>query len=106
MGVVVEYPIIVHIDNVVGLLLSENISASQQRKRIGVNHHFIPDHVEDGTVKIKCVHSEGNITDPLTKNRSNGPFQSLISRYVNCEWGFKSFTMAISITQKLSIPCH
>ena len=51
--VVVEYPIIVHVDNVGAILLLEKKSVSQQTKLIDVNHHFIHDYVEDRTVKVQ-----------------------------------------------------
>ena len=52
MRVFVEYPIIVHVDNVEAIFLSENTSASQRTKHIHVHNHFICDYVEDGTVQI------------------------------------------------------
>ena len=67
MGVVFEYPIIVHVDNVGVILLSKNTSLYQQTKHIDVRHHFISDYVEDGTVKIKFFRSEGSIADSFTK---------------------------------------
>ena len=73
MGVVVEYPITVHVDNVGAIFLSNNISVSQQTKHIDVCHNFIHDYVEDGTVKIKIFRSEENMANPFTKNLSNGP---------------------------------
>ena len=79
MGVIVEYPIIVHVDNVGDILLSENTSAPQQTKHMDLHHHFIRDYVEDGTVKIKIFRSEGSIADLFTKNLSNVPFESLTS---------------------------
>ena len=51
MGVVVEYPITVHIDNVGSILLSWNISEHKSTKHIDVRHNFFRDYVEYGTVK-------------------------------------------------------
>ena len=85
MGVVVEYPINVHVDNVGDILLLENTSVSQQTNRIDGHHYFIRDYVEDGTVKIQFFRSEENMADPLTNNLSNGPFEWLKSWYVHRE---------------------
>ena len=85
MGVVVKYPITVHSDNFVSILLSKNISVSQRTKHKYVCHHFIHDYVEDGTVKIKFFRSEESMADPFTNNLSNGPFKFLTSRYVHCD---------------------
>ena len=43
MGVVAEYKIIVHIDNVKYILLPENTSAYKWTKHIDVRPHFISD---------------------------------------------------------------
>ena len=85
MVVVVEYPIIVHVDNIGAIFLSDNTSAYQQTKHINVRHHFIHDYVGDGTVKIKFGPFEENMADSFTNNLSNGPFESITSRYVNRE---------------------
>ena len=58
MGVVVEYPINVHVDNVGAIFLLDNILVSQHMKYIYVRHHFIRDYVEYRTVKIIFSHSE------------------------------------------------
>ena len=58
MGVVVEYPINVHVDNVGAIFLLDNILVSQHMKYIYVRHHFIRDYVEDGTVKVQFFRSE------------------------------------------------
>ena len=85
MEIVVEYPIILHIDNFGAVLLPDNKSASQCKKHIDVFHHFICDYVEDRIVKIKIFRSEYNMADQFTNNLSNGPFESLTSRYINSE---------------------
>ena len=51
MGFVVEYPINVHIDNVVSILLSYNTLLSQRMKHIYVHNNFIWDYAKDRTVK-------------------------------------------------------
>ena len=52
MGVVVEYPITMHIDSVGDIFLSENTLVYKQTKHIDIRHHFIRDYVEEGTVKL------------------------------------------------------
>ena len=46
MGVVVEYPISMDVDNVGDIFLSENISLSKWTKHIDVRQHFICEYVE------------------------------------------------------------
>ena len=85
MVVVVKYPTNMHADNIGAIFLSDNRSVSQQTKHMDVNNHFVQDYVEYRTFKIQFVHSEVNLADTFTKSLSNGPFLSLISRYVHCE---------------------
>ena len=83
MGVVVEYPNIVHVDNFGEILLSNNTLVYQNMKYIERCHHLIWDYDEDGTAKIEFVHSEENLSDLFIKNLSNGPLESLTSRYIH-----------------------
>ena len=46
MGVVVEYPITVHHDNIEALLVSENTSVSRWTKQIDVRHNLIWEYIE------------------------------------------------------------
>ena len=57
MLVIVEYPTIVHVDNVGDILPLENTSLSKCTKHIGLHHHLIQGCIEDGTVIIKFVYS-------------------------------------------------
>ena len=65
------------------ILILENILVYQWKKHIGVRHKLIWNYVEDGTVKIKFVRSEQNLTYPFTKNLSNRPFHLLTPRYIH-----------------------
>ena len=53
MGVVVEYLITLHIDNVGSIFLSDQTSSYQGTKHIYIHHHFIWDYIEAGKVKIE-----------------------------------------------------
>ena len=52
MGIFVEYPITVHIDDVGAILILENTLVSQQTKQINARHHFIYDYVKYLTVEF------------------------------------------------------
>ena len=60
LGVIVKYPIIVHVDNMGAIYLVYNEGASMRTKHINVKHHFVHEHVVDGIVKIIFVCSEDN----------------------------------------------
>ena len=84
-GVNIKNPITLHVDNVGAIFLFYNKLVSQQTKHIDFFHHFIRDYIEEVTAKNQFVRSEENLADPFIKNLSNGPFESLISRYVHPE---------------------
>ena len=60
---VVEFPIIMHIDNFGAVFLSDNKLSFQQTKYIDECHNFIRDYVEYSTVNIKFVCSKENMAD-------------------------------------------
>ena len=60
MGIVVDYLITVHVDNVGAIFMSENTSVSQQTKHIDVCHDLIIVSVEYRTMIIKFLRSEKN----------------------------------------------
>ena len=74
-----------HVDDVGAVLMSENTLVSHWEKHIYVRHHVIRDYIEDGTVRIKFDHLEGNIADPFQTDLSSGLFELLTSRYVHHE---------------------
>ena len=84
MGIVVKYPITLHIDNIGDIFLLKNIWLSQQTKHIDMRRHFIHAYIER-TVKIQFFCSEENLTAPYTNNLSNGKFEFLTLRYAHRE---------------------
>ena len=60
MGIVVDYLITVHVDNVGDIFMSENTLVSQQTKHIDVCHDLIIVSVEYRTMIIKFLRSEKN----------------------------------------------
>jgi hypothetical protein len=66
MGIPVKLPIIVRVDNVGAIFMSENVSTSSRTKHVDTRYHFVREFVEEGFVKIIFVRSEDNISDPFT----------------------------------------
>ena len=82
MGIKVQLPIIVRVDNIGAIYLSGNASSSTRTKHIDTRYHFVKDYIEDGIVKIKFVKSEDNDTDLFTKNLSNSDFQKYMEKFM------------------------
>ena len=68
MGIKVELPIIVRVDNNGAIFMSENLAVSQRTKHVDIRYKFVNEFVEDGFLRIIFVRSEDNDADMFTKN--------------------------------------
>ena len=78
MGIPVKIPIIVRVDNVGAIFMSENVITSSRTKHVDTRYHFVREFVEEGFVKIIFVRSEDNISDPFTKNTPSSIYRSTL----------------------------
>ena len=70
IGVQVKLPVIINVDNVGAIFMSENVSTTNRTKHVDVRYHFVREFIEDGFVKIVFVRSKENAADIFTKNVS------------------------------------
>ena len=75
MGLEVEYPVNVFVDNVGAIYLSRNATSSNRTKHIDAKTHFVRDYQEDGKILVKFVRSEDNDSDIMTKNVTTTLYQ-------------------------------
>ena len=68
IGIEVQLPMIVHVDNVGAIFMAKNVSTSTQTKHVDVRYHFIREFIEDGFIKIVFVRTADNKADIFTKN--------------------------------------
>jgi hypothetical protein len=68
LGIKVELPIIVHVDNIGAIYMSNNATTSTRTKHVDVRYHYVKEYIEDGIVKIIFVRSKDNKSDIFTKN--------------------------------------
>jgi hypothetical protein len=74
MGIKLNLPIKIKVDNVGAIYLAKNFSLSQNTKHIDIRRHFVREHQEEGTIDATFVRSEDNEADILTKNTSEEIF--------------------------------
>jgi len=86
VGMEVRLPIIVRVDNVGAIHLSNNLSTSQRTKHIDVRYHFIREFVEDGFIKITFVRTMENDADIFTKNLSGDVFECHSQKIVGAKF--------------------
>ena len=82
MGIVVEKPITVRVDNVGAIYMAENGGISQRTKHIDLKTKFVTQYVEDGFIKVIFVRSEDNKSDFFTKNVSGEIFDQHKGNFV------------------------
>ena len=68
MGMKVKLPIIVHVDNLGAVFMSENVSVSQRTKHVDIRYRFVQEFVLDRFIKVIFVKTENNDSDIFTKN--------------------------------------
>ena len=68
LGVPLEYPITVNVDNIGAVYLAKNATTGSRTKHIDTRYHFVREYIEDGILKVVFVRSEDNHADIFTKN--------------------------------------
>ena len=70
IGVEVQLPIKLMVDNVGAIYLAKDSTSSGRTKHIDIKYHFCRKYIEDGTISIAFVKTGDNDSDICTKNTS------------------------------------
>ena len=70
MGIEVQLPIVVRVDNIGAIFIGSNVAVSQRSKHIDVRYHFVHEFVHEGFIRIIFVKTRDNDADIFTKNLS------------------------------------
>jgi hypothetical protein len=68
LGIKVQLPIIVHVDNVGAIFMAENATSTHHTRHIDARYHFVREFIFDGFIKIIFVKTIDNRSDLFTKN--------------------------------------
>jgi len=68
MGIPVKFLIIVRVDNIGAILMSENVTTSQRTKHVDIQYHFVCKYLEDRFIEIIFMRTKENCADIFTKN--------------------------------------
>lgn len=82
MEIPIELPIIVKVDNVGAIFMSDNQTATGRSKHIDIRTNFVREFVEDDFIKIIFVKSEDNKSDVFTKNTNIDTYERHHTNYV------------------------
>jgi hypothetical protein len=80
MGIIIRLTIMVNIDNVGAIYLSNNISLGQRTKQIDIRRQFVSEFMEDGIFENFFVRTADNSADIYTKNTPEDIFEKHISK--------------------------
>jgi hypothetical protein len=83
MGMGIQLPIKLEVDNTGALFLAENSTTSQRTKHIDVRHHFICNLMDDKIIEVKFVKTTENDADVYTKNVSGDLFMKHTTPYMD-----------------------
>ena len=82
MNIEVQLPVIVHVDNVGAIFMSENVTSSTRTRHMDTRWHFVREKQEEGLIRIVFVPSAGNISDILTKNVTGEVYDTHLGKCV------------------------
>ena len=68
LGITVEVPIKVKVDNIGAIHMSSNTATSSRTRHVDTRTFFVKDFQNEGVIKVEFVRSEDNVSDIATKN--------------------------------------
>jgi hypothetical protein len=75
LGITVELPIIVHVDNIGAIYMAKNAMISTRTKHVDVHYHYVEEYIDDAVVKINFSKSRDNKSDIFTKNTNQETYE-------------------------------
>jgi hypothetical protein len=82
IGIEVDYPIIVNVDNIGAIFMSENASATNRTRHVDARYHYVREFVDEGFLKIIFVKSKENKADIFTKNVNGETYEFHLESYL------------------------
>ena len=82
MQIEVELPIVVRVDNVGAIFMSDNKTTTSRAKHVDIRTKYVNEYCEDGKIKIIFVKSADNDSDILTKNLGGDLFDKHSTKLV------------------------
>ena len=82
IGIQVKLPIIVRVDNVGAIFMSENTSTSGRTKHIDIRYRYVNEMILDGFLKVVFVKTSENVADVFTKNVRSETYRELVKQFL------------------------
>jgi hypothetical protein len=82
MGIRVKLPVIVRVDNVGAIFMTENTATTGRTKHVDIRYRFVNEYVEDKFIEIIFVRTEDNDADVFTKNVSGETYDRHVVKFL------------------------
>jgi hypothetical protein len=82
LGVEIDLPTIIYVNNVGAIFMTENILASSRTRHDDARYHFVREFIVDGLIKIIFVKSADNQSDVFTKNVISEVYDRDVGNYI------------------------
>ena len=82
LGMEVELPIIVRVDNQGAVYLTKNRTLGQRTKHVDTRYHLVQEYIEDGILRIVYTKSKDNTTDIMMNSTSTVNFKEHLEDFM------------------------
>jgi hypothetical protein len=82
LGIRVQTPVTVMVDNIRAIFMAENVSATSRTKHIDTSYHFVHEFMEEDFIKVIVVRATDNMSDMFTNNVSGEAYDANIDNYI------------------------
>jgi hypothetical protein len=82
MGIKVEKPVTIRVDNIGAIFMANNVTTSPRTKHIDIRYRYVTEFIEDGLITIKFVKTEDNNSDGFTKNLNADLHDKHITKFI------------------------
>ena len=82
IGIQVQLPIVMRVDNVGAIFMSENTSTSGRTKHIDIRYWYVNEMILDGFLKVLFVKTSENVADVFTKNVRSETYHELVRHFL------------------------
>ena len=83
IGVNVKLPIVVRVDNMGAIFMSENTLTSGRTKHVDIRCWYVNEMVMDGFLKIVFVKTKENVADIFTNNVTSEVYKTLVKSFLS-----------------------
>ena len=82
MGIDVQKPVEIKVDNLGAIFMANNVTVSPRTKHVDIRYRYITELIENGLIKVKFVKTEENDSDGFTKNLNGELYEKHKTKFI------------------------